>query len=143
MCQGIFNDKRQKSRRHVFMSSKPKKWYVILYVQTHFFRPNFGLCQKLMSHRIPRTQNIVEAWHRRWPTLVGKAHIGVYAMIEKFKKEQQRVDLKIENINRGEPQSIQKRQIIDSEKIIMTVYKDRTNRSILDFLRSLAHCISM
>ncbi|KAF0717639.1 Uncharacterized protein FWK35_00033597, partial [Aphis craccivora] len=48
-----------------------------------------------MDHGIPRTQNIVEAWHRRWSTLVGKPHVGVYTMIEELQKEQQRVDLEI------------------------------------------------
>jgi len=64
-------------------------------------------------------------------------------MIEELQKEQQRVDLEIECINRGEPKQKQKKQIIDREKRIMTVYKDTSNRSVLEFLRGLAHNISM
>ena len=51
---------------------------------------------------IPRTQNNVEAWHRRWEILVGQSHIGVYRMIEELQKEQQSVDLQVESIIRGE-----------------------------------------
>jgi len=107
------------------------------------FPPKLWSVSELMDHGIPRTQNIVEAWHRRWSTLVGKPHVGVYTMIEELQKEQQRVDLEIECINRGEPKPKQKKQIIDREKRIMTVYKDISNRSVLEFLRGLAHNISM
>jgi len=59
--------------------------------------------------------------------LVGKPHVGVYTMIEdELQKEQQRVDLEIESINRGELKPKQEKQIIDREKRIMTVYKDRS-----------------
>ena len=51
---------------------------------------------------IPRTQNNIEAWHRRWEILVGQSHIGVYRMIEELQKEQQSVDLQVESIIRGE-----------------------------------------
>ncbi|KAL5240126.1 hypothetical protein ACI65C_007536 [Semiaphis heraclei] len=69
-----------------------------------------------MDHGIPRTQNIAEAWHRSWSTLVGKPHVGVYTMIEDLQTEQQRVDLEIESINRGEPKPKQKKQIITERK---------------------------
>jgi hypothetical protein len=36
----------------------------------------------------PRTQNIVEAWHRRWETIVGRAHVGTYKIMEELQKEQ-------------------------------------------------------
>ena len=36
----------------------------------------------------PRTQNKVEAWHRRWQTLVGRAHVGVFSLIVEIQKEQ-------------------------------------------------------
>jgi len=49
-----------------------------------------------------------------WSTLVGKPYVGVYTMIEELQKVQQRVDLEIECINRGEPKPKQKKQIIDS-----------------------------
>ena len=51
---------------------------------------------------ILRTQNNVEAWHRRWEILVGQSHVGVYRMIEELQKEQQSVDLQVESIIRGE-----------------------------------------
>jgi len=58
---------------------------------------------------IPRTQNNVEAWHRRWEILVGQSHIGVYRMIEELQKEQQSVDLQVESIIRGEQRPTKKK----------------------------------
>ncbi len=62
---------------------------------------------------IPRTQNHIEAWHRRWGTLVGQAHVGVYTIIKEFQKEQQQVEVQIERILRGEQPHKQKKAIID------------------------------
>ena len=35
----------------------------------------------------PRTQNSVEAWHRRLKIVVGKRHSGLYKLIEDLGKE--------------------------------------------------------
>jgi hypothetical protein len=35
-----------------------------------------------------RIQNIVEAWHRIWETLVGRARVGIFNLISEIKKEQ-------------------------------------------------------
>jgi hypothetical protein len=50
---------------------------------------------------IPRTQNTVDAWHRRWGTLVGSAHPGLYAHILKFELELANVEGKIEGLLSG------------------------------------------
>jgi hypothetical protein len=61
-----------------------------------------------MELGIPRTQNSIEAWYNRWSNLVGKSHIGVYTIIKKLQKEQQKVKLQIENILRSAQYSKQK-----------------------------------
>ena len=35
---------------------------------------------------LPRTNNTVEAWNRRWKTVVGKSHPNIFLMLEKIKK---------------------------------------------------------
>jgi len=107
------------------------------------FPPQLWSVAELIDQGIPRTQNNVEAWHRRWNTLVGRPHIGVFNIIKKLKKEQRYVDLQVESILRGEPRPPQKKEIVDREKRIMTVYNDRANRSTMDFLRGLAHNIRL
>jgi hypothetical protein len=92
---------------------------------------------------IPRTQNNVEAWHRRWEILVGQSHVGVYRMIEELQKEQQSVDLQVENIIRGEQRKTKKKALIEREKRIMMIVDDRENRSVMDFLRGIAHNLTI
>ncbi|KAF0708535.1 MULE domain-containing protein, partial [Aphis craccivora] len=36
----------------------------------------------VFNQNIPRTQNNIEAWHRRWECLVGESHVGVYHLIK-------------------------------------------------------------
>ena len=36
--------------------------------------PNFWSVVDNIDNAFPRTQNSVEAWHRRWETIVGCAH---------------------------------------------------------------------
>ena len=97
----------------------------------------------LIESGIPRTQNAIEAWHRRWETLVGKSHVGVYTIIQEFQREQRQVEIQVEKILRGEQRPKQKKSTINREKRIMTVFNDRANRSVMDFLRGIAHNISL
>ncbi|GET04161.1 hypothetical protein GLOIN_2v1446576 [Rhizophagus clarus] len=82
----------------------------------------------------PRTQNNVEVWHRRWETLVGHAHVGVYKILGEIQKEQNQLQLSIESILQVGPQSLQRKKDHEREECIQTVYSDRDNRELMDFL---------
>lgn len=62
------------------------------------FPPTFWSVFERMELGISRTQNRVEGWHRRFETLVGKCHVGVYTIIEEIKKEQIQMERKAEDI---------------------------------------------
>ena len=32
----------------------------------------------------PRTQNKVEAWHRRWEVLIARSHVGIFTIIKQI-----------------------------------------------------------
>ena len=107
------------------------------------FPPQFWSVYNSVELGIPRTQNNVEAWHRRWETLVGRTHVGVYTIIEEFQKEQQLVELQIENILCGEQRPKQKKSTIERERKILTVFNDRANRTVMDYLRGIARNIKL
>lgn len=67
------------------------------------FPPEIWSVSDLVELGYPKTQNIVEGWHNRWNNLIGKAHIGVYKIVEEMLKEQQQLEIQIENINHGAP----------------------------------------
>ncbi|CAJ0903673.1 4947_t:CDS:2 [Entrophospora sp. SA101] len=54
--------------------------------ESPLFPPDFWSVVDNIGYAFPRTQNFVEAWHRRWGALVGIA------------KEQNRVELDVESI---------------------------------------------
>ncbi|CAB4416827.1 unnamed protein product [Rhizophagus irregularis] len=107
------------------------------------FPPQLWSVHDSMESGIPRTQNFIEAWHNRWSNLVGNLHVGVYTIIKELQKEQQKVELQIENILRGAQRPKQKNAIIDRENRITTIFNDRVNRTVMDYLRGIAHNISL
>ena len=107
------------------------------------FPPELWSVHDSIEPGIPRTQNIVEAWHRRWNILVGESHVGVHTIIQELQKEQQNVEFQIECIIRGEKKPPTKKALVDREKRIMTIINDRENRSLMDFLRGIAHNLSL
>jgi hypothetical protein len=106
------------------------------------FPPSLWSVTDNIEHTFPRTQNIVEAWHRRWEVLVGRAHVGVFKIIKDIQNEQHQVQSNFEAILRGIPRPPQKRQDQEREIRIQTVYNDRENRPLIDFLRGIAHNFS-
>ena len=96
-----------------------------------------------MEYAFPRTQNFVEAWHRRWEVLVGGTHVGIFKMITEIQKEQNRVKLETESILRGLPRKLPKKKDRERESRIQVIYNDRDNRPVLDFLRGIAHNLSL
>lgn len=66
------------------------------------FPPQLWCVYDSMELGIPRYQNSIEAWHNHWNNLVGKAHVGIFTIIEECQKEQQKVELQVESILRGE-----------------------------------------
>ena len=84
----------------------------------------------------------MEAWYRRWEILVSGTHVSVFKIIKEIQKEQNRVQLEIESILRGLPQKLPKRKDREHETRIQIVYGDRDNRTVMDFLRGIAHNIA-
>ncbi|CAF3241470.1 unnamed protein product [Rotaria sp. Silwood2] len=91
----------------------------------------------------PRTQNKVEAWHRRWETLIARPHVGIFTMIKQIQKEQNEVEMEIEQSMRGEPAPKKRKEDENREARIQNVIADRGNRSTIDFLRGIAHNLSL
>lgn len=106
------------------------------------FPPDLWSITDNIDHALPRTQNTVEAWHRRWDELLGNTHVGIFKIINEIQREQNRVQLDIELILRGVPRPIQKRSNRQHEARIQTVYSNRTTTPLMDYLRAMAHNIS-
>ena len=53
--------------------------------------------------QLDRTNNVVEAWHRRLNLLVGKAHPTLYTFLTELQKEEKYVETKREDLEQGNP----------------------------------------
>lgn len=114
-------------------------------VQRHdpLFPPSMWSVFHNIEFGFPRTQNKVEAWHRRWETLIARSHVGIFTMIKQIQKEQNVVEMEIERSIRGEPAPKKRKEDEDREARIQNVIVDRDNRSVIDFLRGIAHNLSL
>ncbi|CAF1076003.1 unnamed protein product [Rotaria sordida] len=114
-------------------------------VQRHnpLYSPEMWSVFDNMEFAFPRTQNKVEAWHRRWETLIARAHVSIFTMIKQIQKEQNEVEMEIEQSMRGEPAPKKRKEDENREARIQNVIADRGNRSTIDFLRGIAHNLSL
>jgi len=67
--------------------------------------------------------------HRRFETLVGKCHDGVYTIIQEIKKEQIQPEQRAEDIICGRAHTPTRREYAEREKRIRAILNDRKNRS--------------
>jgi hypothetical protein len=91
----------------------------------------------------PRTTNHVEAWHRRWDNLIGRAHIGLYSMIREIKKEQATSEAEVENTIRGEQRPKISNEQQAREAGLNTIMENRHITPTNDFLRAIAHRLEL
>ncbi|CAF1501177.1 unnamed protein product, partial [Rotaria sordida] len=114
-------------------------------VQRHnpLYSPEMWSVFDNMEFGFPRTQNKVEAWHRRWETLLARAHVGIFTMIKQIQKEQNEVEMEIDQSMHGEPAPKKRKEDENREARIQNVIADRGNRSIIDFLQGIAHNLSL
>lgn len=52
------------------------------------FPPSLWSVHQNVTEGLPRTTNLVEAWHSRWAKVVGAQHVGTIKMIEELRLEQ-------------------------------------------------------
>ncbi|XP_015120521.1 uncharacterized protein LOC107043501 [Diachasma alloeum] len=108
------------------------------------FPPSLWSVHDRMEENLPRTQNKIEAWHRRLRSLVGHLHAGMYTLINELKKEQKTEEGEIEYINRGEGRPKMKRADAVREERIRQIFQEREQYDdVLDWIRGLAHNIKI
>ncbi|KFD45851.1 hypothetical protein M513_13264 [Trichuris suis] len=89
------------------------------------FTPWMWSVYESMHEGYPRTQNSVEACHRRWETVVGKAHMSVYRLVEEFRKEQRRVQTEWKRVLRGEPSTSRAHAVASHDERIPNIISER------------------
>ncbi len=102
------------------------------------YPPSFLSVFENVELGIPRTQNRVEGWHRRWETLVG-AKKGVYNLISEMVKEQKQTDIRVARSVSSVVATPPKKDTEKREKGLRAIFEDRDNRDVLDYLHAIAN----
>ena len=92
---------------------------------------------------LPRTNNAVEGCHRSFQANVGAYHPNFWRFINILKREQNLTQVNIAQARAGHPAEPQRRRYQDSNQRIKNIVQDYPNRNIMQYLRGLAHNISM
>lgn len=104
------------------------------------YLPQFWTVDNSSSSRtenFPRTQNNVEAWHRRLKVVVGRSHAGLYKLIGDLQKELILAKHQVSRKQNGE--KIRKKlQTIRRNKQLKRIVRERENLSHIAFLKRLA-----
>ena len=90
-----------------------------------------------------RTNNAVEGWHRRFQANVGAYHPNFWKFIDILKREQSLNHVNISQARAGHQPEPQRRCYQDSHRRIKNIVQDYHNMDRLQYLRGLAHNISM
>ncbi|KAK3909783.1 RNA polymerase-associated protein RapA [Frankliniella fusca] len=96
------------------------------------------------QHAEQRFNNLCEAWHRRFNSLVGKAHLTFYALLRDVRKEQATTESHLRELGLGrpirEPQRKKYKNVTDRlQNIVLHYQKHKEDGSVLANLRACGH----
>jgi len=100
-------------------------------------------CHEAAKTGLPRTNNSVEGWHGGFNALLGACNPTIWTFIDKLQYEQGLNDLKVEQYIAGQQPPVQRKVYRDTAQRIEDIVNDYENRNILDFLRGIAHNLSL
>ena len=92
---------------------------------------------------LPRTNNAVEGWHRSFQANVGAYHPNFWKFIDILKCEQNLTQVNIAQARAGHQPEPQRRRYLDINQRIKNIVQDYHNYDIMQYLRDLAHNISI
>ncbi|XP_035231949.1 uncharacterized protein LOC118203773 [Stegodyphus dumicola] len=106
-------------------------------------RPVFDIslwnCYDAVKDKVPRTNNAVEGWHRRFNELMNGCHPTIWKFIDCLKKEQNLNSIKIEQYIAGHHPPVSRKVYRDTSLRIQKIVNDYNDRPILDYLRGIAY----
>jgi len=117
-------------------AKKIARWFQTNYINGRYDTEFWSACD-MLEENFPRTQNSVEAWHRRLKVVVGQKRSGLYCLIENLGKELIVARTEIEKVKAGNIIPRNKKNCLKNQNI-KTVLKNRENMDKIDYLKSIA-----
>ena len=94
------------------------------------------------EQELSRTNNNIEGCHRRQQAAVSAHHPNIWKFIKVLKREQNLVDVKVNQALGGYQPAPQRRQYAALDTRILTLVRYYGNRDVLDYLRGIGHNLS-
>ena len=109
-------------------------------------QPMFSIELWNMFHRtqdeLPRTNNNIEGWHRRFQSNVSAPHPVIWKFLDILKKEEGLTRVEALQAIGGHPPPAQRRRYRDCNQRIIAIVDDYPNRNTIQYLRSIGHNLS-
>ena len=113
----------------------------------HVLTPCFPYSYGIMFHRthaeMPRTNNHIEGWHRRFQGNMSFSHPTFWKFLDVLKKEQNITRVEIFQAVGGHPPPAQRRRYLDCNSRILAIVDDYPNRAVIQYLRSISYNFSL
>lgn len=107
------------------------------------FPPTLWSVHRSNTLHLPRTQNKIEAWHRRWNGLLSQTRFGVYTTIQYMQKEQMSTNHAIEKGNASVEKTPPRKKGLRRFNAIERICENKTKMNTLDFLRAIASHVDL
>lgn len=90
-----------------------------------------------------KTNNSCEGWHRAFSESIGASHPTIWKFLEILKKEQAKNEAMIEHYVAGGENPPRKKKYKETALRIQKIVNDYENRNVTDYLRGIAHNLSL
>lgn len=107
------------------------------------FSQSLWNCYDASIDDLPKTNNSVEGWHRGFSQLLGAHHPSIWKFINGIKKEQSLNEMRLEQYIAGHQPQAGRRIYKDTADRIKLIVADYGLRPITDYLRGIAHNLSL
>ena len=91
---------------------------------------------------LPRTNNLLEGWHKQFSCSMMIAHPTIWKFIKILRKDAGVQQVRVAHFIAGTPSVEQKRVYRDLNVRVKTIVNDFNNRNIIDFLRGIQYNLS-
>jgi len=100
-------------------------------------------CHDAVVDGIPKTNNNIEGWHRRFSSLIGASHPTIWKFIDALKKEESLVRFKLNQYEAGLPRPLQSQICRVCTERVQSRVNLCDNNDILEYLNTLSHNINL
>lgn len=107
------------------------------------FDINFWNCYNACHEALPKTNNDIEGWHRRFSSLIYSYHPSIWKFIDAIRMDEKQNRKKIEELIAGHEPPAKRKCYKDTAANISRIVREYSGRNLIDYLRGIAHNLEL